>query len=146
MLTPPLQKVLKQGLDLQSKGCLRDAADRYARVRAAAPGDLEGWHHGGMAALLAGRAEEAAKLLARALQLNPQSTRTILGLGVANVARGDLPSAESLLRSLTQKEPKLADGWHYLALVYQTQGRFEDAITARKRVVALNPKGVAGWS
>lgn len=146
VLTSSLQKVLKEGIELQSKGRLAEAADCYARVRCAVPGSFEAWHHGGMAALLAGKAEEAAKLLARALKINPQSTRSILGLGVANVARGDLPSAESLLRSLTQKEPKLADGWHYLALVYQTQGRFEEAITARRRVVALNPTGATGWS
>jgi predicted O-linked N-acetylglucosamine transferase (SPINDLY family) len=146
VLPIPLQRVLKEALEHQGRGRIGEAAAGYARIRSAAPNEFEGWHHGGMAALLAGRAEQAVTLLTCALQLKPSSTQTTLGLGVAHVARGDLSAAEFLLRTLTQKDPKLADAWHYLALVYQTQGRFDEAIAARKRVVTLKPAGAAGWS
>lgn len=146
MLPNSLQKILQQGVALQGKSRLTEAAECYARVRAAAPAEFDAWHYGGMVALLAGRADEAATLLARALQLKPASLQTIFGLGVANVARGELAAAESLLRSVTTKDPTLADGWHYLALVFQMQGRFEEAIETRRRVVALKPKYSAGWS
>jgi predicted O-linked N-acetylglucosamine transferase (SPINDLY family) len=47
---------------------------------------------------------------------------------------------------VTEKDPKFADGWHYLGLVYETQGRLVDALAARKRVVTLKPKYGPGWS
>jgi len=96
--------------------------------------------------LLLGRADEAANLLQHALQLKPASLQTTFGLGVANVARGELAAAEQLLSGVTAKDPKLADGWHYLGLVFQMQGRFEEAISVRRRVVALKPKYAAGWT
>lgn len=146
MLPNSLQKILQQGVALQGKSRLTEAAECYARVRSAAPAEFDAWHYGGMVALLAGRADEAATLLARALHLKPASLQTIFGLGVANVARGELAAAESLLRSVMTKDPTLADGWHYLALVLQTQGRFDEALSARRRVVALKPKHGPGWS
>jgi predicted O-linked N-acetylglucosamine transferase (SPINDLY family) len=146
VLNHRLQELLKEGLELQSKGSIAEAEACFARVRLAAPREFEGWHHEGMAALLGGRANEAAKLLSQGLHLKPHSLPTILGLGVAHVARGDLKAAESLLRVVVAKNPKLADGWHYLALVFQTQGRFDEAIAARRRVVVMKPAAAASWS
>jgi predicted O-linked N-acetylglucosamine transferase (SPINDLY family) len=146
VLPTPLRKTLQQGIELQGKGRLGEAAECYARVRASAPADFDAWHYGGMAALLLGRADEAAALLERALQLKPASLQTTFGLGVANVARGELAAAEQLLSAVTTKDPKLADGWNYLGLVFQMQGRFDEAIAARKRVVTLKPKHAPGWA
>lgn len=145
MLPNSLKKILQQGIEFQGKGRLAEAAECYARLRAAAPAEFDAWHYGGMTALLVGRADEAAALLGRALELKPTSLQTTFGLGVANVARGELAAADSLLSAVTTKDPKLAEGWQYLALVFQIQGRLEEAIAARKRVVALKPKYAAGW-
>lgn len=145
MSSNQLPSLLKQGRTLQDKGDLIAAATVYAQVRTAAPEAFEGWHYGGMTALLRHRAGEAEQLLARALELNPASVETAMGLGVARIAKGDAPGAEAGLAALTTRQPQLAEAWHYLALAIETQGRFDDAIAARKRAVELDPRFLPGW-
>jgi predicted O-linked N-acetylglucosamine transferase (SPINDLY family) len=146
MLSHKFQSLLRQGQAFQAKGHLKEAAELYAQLRAGAPTAYEGWHYGGMTALLLGQADVAEQWLAQSLRLNPAFTQTALGLGVARVAKGDAAGAETALRSVVERQPKLADAWHYLALAIETQGRYADAVAARQRVVSLNPKHVPGWT
>lgn len=146
MLSSQFQSLLRQGQALQSKGQLQQAAAVYAQLRREAPKAYQGWHYGGMTALLLGQADVAEAWLAESLKLNPSFTQTALGLGVARVAKGDAPGAETVLRSVVERQPKLADAWHYLALAIETQGRYGDAVAARRQVVSLSPKHVPGWT
>lgn len=145
-LSPQAQALLRQGQAAQAKGQLKDAAAKYADVRTRDPKAFEGWHYGGMAALLLGQAGTAEELLAQAVALNPASTQTALGLGVARIAKGDPAGAETVLRDVTTRQPQLADAWHYLALALETQDQHALAVEARQRAVKLKPSFVEGWS
>ena len=145
MLPAKLQAVLQTGIAAQQAGRVADAATHYERVRVAAPWCFDGWHLGGMAALLLGRADEAAKLLARALQLKPGTTHTALGLGIARLAAGDLGGAEEILRRVVHAQPALAEGWHHLGFALHAAGRFAEAAETHKRATALKPGDAKLW-
>jgi predicted O-linked N-acetylglucosamine transferase (SPINDLY family) len=138
--------LVREGVVRQQRGDHAAAAECFARARAVAPQSFDGWHHGGMTALLAGQAADAVPLLTRALELKPKSVPTALGLGVAHVACGQAAAAEPALRRVVREQPKLADAWHYLALAIESQGRFDEAIEARQQVTKLDPKFAPGWT
>ena len=61
------------------------------------------------------------------------------------MASGDWPRAEALARSLTRTEPKLVDGWRWLGVALQAQGRSVEAFDAFEAALRLVPEddGVA---
>lgn len=59
---------------------------------------------------------------------------------VANVmASGDWPRAEALARSLTRTEPNAVDGWRWLGVALQAQGRSVEAFDAFEAALRLAP-------
>lgn len=145
MLKPRLQSMLREGQDLQQRRELERAAEVYQRIRDEAPEAFEGWHFGGMAALLLGKSSVAVSLLAAALERNPSSLQTAMGLGMARLANGDAVGAEKVLRNVTVAAPNAPEGWHYLALALKAQQRVRDVLTVRQRMVKLTPKSAAAW-
>ena len=145
MLPAKLERILQEGVTLQRDGRVADAAACFARVRAAAAWSFEGWHHGGIAALLLGRADEAVPLLSRALQLKPGTTHTALALGVARTAAGDTAGAEEILRRVVTNQPALAEGWQQLGFALHAAGKFADAVEAHRRAIALAPGSAQSW-
>ena len=61
------------------------------------------------------------------------------------MASGDWPRAEALARSLTQSEPNAVDGWRWLGVALQAQGRSLEAFDAFEAALRLAPEddGVA---
>ena len=61
------------------------------------------------------------------------------------MASGDWPRAEALARSLTQSEPDAVDGWRWLGVALQAQGRSAEAFDAFEAALRLAPEddGVA---
>ena len=61
------------------------------------------------------------------------------------MASGDWPRAEALARSLTQSEPNAVDGWRWLGVALQAQGRSVEAFDAFEAALRLAPEddGVA---
>ena len=61
------------------------------------------------------------------------------------MASGDWPRAEALARSLTRTEPNTVDGWRWLGVALQAQGRSVEAFNAFEAALRLAPEddGVA---
>lgn len=145
MLPPKVQAVLQAGIAAQQAGRVIDAAAHYERVRVAAPWCFDGWHLGGMAALLLGRADDAVRLLFRALQLKPGTIHTQLGLGVARLAMGDPAGAEEILLRVVHAQPALAEAWHHLGFARQSAGRLVESVEAHRRATSLKPGDPRLW-
>jgi tetratricopeptide (TPR) repeat protein len=56
------------------------------------------------------------------------------------VAAGDLEAAVDAYRQALELEPEFADVWERLSMALSDLGRFDEAIAAAERVVALNPE------
>jgi DNA-binding SARP family transcriptional activator/TolB-like protein/Flp pilus assembly protein TadD len=99
--------------------------------------------------VLHGRNEEAEGVLLRALALDSLGMAAGQGpcapcvgySGVTNlrIGRGDVTGAERVARRWTELQPDVPASWYNLAAVLSFAGRFDEAITAAQRAVALQP-------
>lgn len=55
------------------------------------------------------------------------------------LSTGRVDEAVKVLRTRTSTEPKDAEAWHLLCRSYYAKGRWDDAINAGRRAIALNP-------
>ncbi len=81
----------------------------------------------------AGRIAEARQQLAQALALNPGVTAARLGLAALDRQAGHLAEAEQNVRVVLTHFPDLAPAIELLGLVYQDEGRYEEAIPLFER-------------
>jgi predicted Zn-dependent protease len=96
--------------------------------------------------LAAKRPGEAAEILSKAWELDPQNAAVAINLGGAYVLQGKHERAIPALEAATRLEPENPMTWVNLAAAYlgklpfATQDRQDRAIAAFERAVALNPR------
>lgn len=76
----------------------------------------------------------------RARQLAPNDPMPVYSLGVLAENRHDVRVATMLYEQSVALDPKFDSGWFNLAAMYASAGRFDDALAALDKVLALNPK------
>lgn len=109
--------------------------------RTETPGDLleqaEEWIHDG-------RAEEARDLLLTLSASRPDDATvgTLLGRAYANL--GDWRNAEYWCAQAVALDKLAGDAYYTLSLIYQHQGRLDEAITMMKKVVYLDRNHILG--
>ena len=62
------------------------------------------------------------------------------------VAEGDLDGAVAAYRDALESDPAFADGWEGLSMALADLGRFDEAIAAAERVVALMPDELLSYT
>lgn len=87
----------------------------------------------------ANRLAEAEQGYCQILEVQPSHPDALYGLGVVMKQKGEYQSAENLLRSLLQTQPKSTRVWFVLANLHQTQGQLSEAVEAYRQVLALQP-------
>ncbi len=129
----------KVGLEHYEKALVLDStyADAWAR---------KGWIHLQTFSVGYSRDEEerAREALTRAERYGPKGvpTRRLRALWVM-LAEKDFPKRAALLESLTQEAPSNPDVLADLSAAYVTLGRWNEALTAIKRAVQLDPRNTA---
>jgi tetratricopeptide (TPR) repeat protein len=102
--TPFEERVWQECRRLLDQGREAEALAHLRRLSGSAPGRPE--YLLGVLAFNLGRADDAARLLARAAAAAPQDAPALASLGRAHVAQGDLPRAEEALRRARTLEPQ----------------------------------------
>jgi Tfp pilus assembly protein PilF len=87
----------------------------------------------------AGDAEAASKEYAAALQIAPGDPDLLFKVGVADLLRGDTPTAAARLAKYTALQPHDEEGFYYLAQAYHHTGKDEEALKAIRRASELAP-------
>ena len=87
-----------------------------------------------------GQMKAAQASFERARTLAPREPLPAYSLGVLAEARHDVAGATALYEQSVALEPKFDSGWFNLAAMYASAGRFDDALGALDKVLALNPK------
>lgn len=127
-------------------GRSEEAEAGYARVLDRDPQHLKATF--GLAALRTaqGRLAEAERLLEDAQAIHPSSAPLLVNLGWVHVQRSDedraerpahLARARVVYQRATALEPRRAEGWAGLALVYERQGDYERALSAVQRALTV---------
>lgn len=87
--------------------------------------------------------EEAAESVARAKRLAPDSIETrLVEARQFYFAEQDYASADRILQEIIAQVPDHAEAWETSAYVARHDGRFDDAIFAFERALAINPQAV----
>ncbi len=136
---PDLERELARGLDLHRAGRLQEAEAAYAKVLAADPRHHRALFALSVLALSTRRDEDAAGLLARAVELDSGNVAYLSNLGEAYRRLGSLRNAvDALLRALALK-PDFAEGFYNLALVLRQNGETDGAVFYLERAADLDP-------
>ena len=98
---------------------------------------------GGLDAARGGDFDEAARLLAEAIEVTPDCGECLRNLGIVEFQRGNYDEAEQALRRATEIAPDDPAAFDALADVYNTQRRFDEAGEASAEATRLSG-GAAG--
>jgi tetratricopeptide (TPR) repeat protein len=123
----------------------------FTRILETSPRSVRGMVNAGQAMLDAGRFEEARDLNLAAIALAPLPASPLRAeggpaakyslpysnLGIAYMRMGDLPRAEAALQDALKREPDDLDAWVNIGIIFAKQTRFDGAIAAFSRAIAL---------
>jgi tetratricopeptide (TPR) repeat protein len=123
---------------LHKREAIAESVPYYRTALASRPDFINALMNLGAALGSLGEIEEGAGLLARARTLAPDNLDVIATQGLLAVNRGDLAEATAILDRLAQA-PLDAGLAHRLGTLARNAGRFEDAITYFRRLLALEP-------
>jgi Flp pilus assembly protein TadD len=102
------------------------------------PDNMEAQVCEGDALLALGRPAEAEASFARALQLLPDATDALMGMGRVRLGT-EAVAAESLFRRVLDQEPRNASAWNDLGIALDLQDRHEQAQEAYGRALGAAP-------
>lgn len=94
----------------------------------------------GIAAVEAGRFQDAERILSELLRRDPGSFEANLYLGLTHFRAGNSAAARPLLEQAVRLSPASAQAWKMLGLVATSQGDLEPAVAALEKACDLGPK------
>ena len=80
--------------------------------------------------------------LEKAVEIKPKLTRNRLNLAAANVGLGRFTIAEPILLDILTEKPKFPIAHFHLGLMYEEQGRLDEAMAAYTKELDLYPDSV----
>ena len=135
--TASIQSTLRQGLAFHQQGRFAEAEHFYNEVLLHTPTHFDALHLLGVLALQTNRIRSGVELIAKALQLNPNSwgAHNNLGNGLKDLGRLD-DALASFDEAITLK-PDYADAYNNRGLVLRDLKRFADALASFDKAIAL---------
>lgn len=135
----PKQKTL----DLLNSRNFNEALPLLSTLYHANPADEEILYRLGLCYSELGQYDQAALILEKLVELDPSHVHGIVGLGVAEVSRGNFLIGEEWLRNALAQEPD--DRWalRNLAASLMKQGRNEDALLVIAKCISVAPDDIA---
>jgi superkiller protein 3 len=129
------------------------AVQRQALLRQDTPADLQtgavrtAWEQWALGRLLlqSGKTDEAAKLLARAVEEQPEAFWPNFHLGVAAFQMRDFDRAYESFRVCTALAPRSAECFCNLGRAEAERGNSDAALRAFERALKINPHLAAAW-
>jgi len=144
-LTQSLQAQIRQGenrplsFQLAPGSGLSDEEKKAAAATAVAAQDA-------IAAMQAGRDDEAIQKFNALLVTVPTCADCLLNLATIHAKKQDYPQAEEAFKKLIVMRPDSADAYNGLANVYNAQKRFDEAAAANKKAIELAGPSAGGGS
>ena len=92
-----------------------------------------------VSALKGGRNEEAMKLFNSVSKLHPELAAPYINIGLIQIKRGNLHSAETALLHAAALAPSQPEIYNSLGIIYRRMGRFNDAETAYLKALQCAP-------
>jgi tetratricopeptide (TPR) repeat protein len=142
-LTQTLQSQIRQGENRPLQFALAPGSGLTEEEKKAAAATAQAASEA-IAAMQAGRHDEAIAKFNAILITVPACTDCLFNLGLAYTNKQDWPNAEESYKKLLALRPDNADAYNGLANVYNAQKRFDEAIAASKKAAELAGPAAAG--
>lgn len=124
----PMSELERTAMDLARKGEFDQALKTARQGIVGGTEDTNLYRVLGDLHLMAGQPDEAETAFKKALSLNVRNHDAMTGIGRVLKVRGDLAGAEKQLKASVKLNPYPVLSYYELGLLYQEQGRLEDAI------------------
>lgn len=134
------QLLWKQGSKFLERRKYAKAIESLNEAYELEPSRLDGRLNLGAAYFLGGRPAEAIPHLKYVLALEPQNTAALLNLAAAFDGVGNLAESVAVLERLVGDRPHWNDAHYNLAVGYFKMERFDEAATALRAELTLNPR------
>jgi tetratricopeptide (TPR) repeat protein len=128
------------GIGLFLQGDLRGARAAFAKVTEIEPGYVDGWVNRGRVALGEGDLEEARRVLARALAIDPELPRTHHFLGLLEKELGAYDKALAHFRATARKYPRDRVNLNQIGRVLFLKRDYAGAVAELQKVLAIDPE------
>lgn len=141
-MSTPRDPRIREGIALQRRGALAQAAQRYEAVLAEEPEHAEALHYLGLVHFQGGRLEPAARTLEASLAREPRNANAWSDLGTVRVKQDAPEQALPAFERALALAPNHPDALNNMAQALRRLSRFDQARTLLERLVAVRP-GVA---
>lgn len=136
--TPPVEELLRRGLELHQSGRGEEAAGFYERVLTREPKNAAANHLLGLVLLGRGDAEGAVAHISRAVSV--RSDAQYLGnLGAALNAAARHEEALAALQRAVSLKPEFAEAWSNLGMAYKELLKLDEAARSYRRAIEIRP-------
>ena len=140
------QPTLDAAVKLHQSGQVNKAAAAYRKILDANPDDVQALHLLGVTHIQGSRPDEAAKLIERAIHLQPNTGVFHLNLASAYLALRRVDDAIEHAEKAIALDPKLAArGYHTAGMAFGEAGQLEDAAYCFGKAVAADPNAAESY-
>jgi predicted O-linked N-acetylglucosamine transferase (SPINDLY family) len=136
---PEIAKLFQQGLFLHQQGQLADAKISYEQVLAKQSGHFDAQHLLGVIAAQTNNPALAEQLIAKAIQINPNSAPAYSNRGLALQALTRLDDALVCYNKAIAIKPNDAEAFNNRGNVLAKLKRFDDALASYDKAITFNP-------
>jgi tetratricopeptide (TPR) repeat protein len=141
-----IQQQLAEAIALLQRRDFAAAQAGFLAILNRDPRNFDALHYAGVAAVQAGRLEEGATLIRRALAINPRHAAAQGNLGSALIRLGQYEEALTSLDRAVAIDPKAANAHHNRGFALLKLKRLDQAVAALDRAIALKPDNAEAHS
>ena len=142
---PDVSELARRARQFMADGKFSAAADLYAQLAQALPGDPGVAMNHGMALHMSGRFRESIPRLQAASEADLQPARASFLIGTAHLALNEPDRAVQPLQEAARASPGMAEAAHALAQALTMLGRHREAANEFRRLTGLAPSNPAAW-
>ena len=144
-MTPQIQQLIGQAIECFQSGSPKQAEEILTRVLNTQSNNLPALEILGLIKASQGNHLEAAKLLKKAIKLNPQNPATQYNLAKALSESKDYIGSLIHHEKALQLAPNNPDGWLNYGQTLANLKRHEQALTAFNKALSINPQYAEAW-
>jgi tetratricopeptide (TPR) repeat protein len=121
------------------------ALEEYRMIREIFPDLMQGYNNAGVILRDLGRLDEAIEMFEKAVEVTPRHSNPLANLWWTHLTyRKDPVSAEKAARRMVALAPEIAIHQHWLGYALAAQGRYDEAIEAYNKVLAIESQHAWG--
>tara|TARA_B110000438_G_scaffold296463_1_gene341206 strand:+ start:2411 stop:5467 length:3057 start_codon:yes stop_codon:yes gene_type:complete len=135
-----INAALASGIELQNKGQLEKATEKYKAALVLEPENPDALHLLGIVQAQLNRVDDAIALITRAIEKRPRFSEALYNIGRIYQSKSRPQEAINAYVRAARFRDGYSDAWYNLGCVYSDVGMFEEALAAFEAGLTFDPK------